>query len=59
MNIHLSNPDSIIGSPDGSMLYIVSLGGDDSTYVFDINTDGQLTNKRPFDLIVGDGSVDN
>jgi len=54
----LSNPESLIGSPDGNMLYIVD-SGDNSMYFFDVNANGQLTNKRLYDPVVGDGSGDN
>lgn len=54
----LSTPDSIIGSPDGTLLYIVD-SGDNNMYFFDINADGQLTNKRLYDPVIGDGSGDN
>ena len=54
----LSNPESLIGSPNGIILYIVD-SDDSSMYFFDINADGQLTNKRLYDPIIGDGSGDN
>ena len=54
----LSNPESIIGSPDGTLLYIVD-SGDNNMYFFDINADGQLANKRLYDPVIGDGSGDN
>jgi gluconolactonase len=40
-------PNGIIGTPDGKVLYVGDLGGGKS-WVYDIQSDGELTNKRLF-----------
>ncbi len=47
-------PNGIIGTPDGSLLYVTDHGADE-TYVYEINTDGTLTNKSLFASTGGDG----
>jgi gluconolactonase len=43
----LFKPNGIIGTPDGKVLYVADyLAG--KTYAYDINPDGELTNKRLF-----------
>jgi gluconolactonase len=45
-------PNGIIGTPDGKVLYVTDHGGK-KTFVYTINKDGTLTNKK---LIVNEGS---
>ncbi|MDX9754602.1 MAG: SMP-30/gluconolactonase/LRE family protein, partial [bacterium] len=41
----LVQPNGIIGTPDGKKLYVADIG-DKKTYVYDINADGTLANKK-------------
>jgi gluconolactonase len=41
----MNNPNGLIGTPDGKILYITA-HGDKQTWVFDIEEDGSLANKR-------------
>ncbi|MDR2956360.1 MAG: SMP-30/gluconolactonase/LRE family protein [Prevotella sp.] len=50
----LVKPNGIIGSPDGKLLYVADIGAN-KTYVYDIKTDGSLTNKRLFTSLGSDG----
>ncbi len=50
----LTQPNGIIGTPDGSTLYIADIGAW-TTFVFDINKDGTLDNKRIFCSMGSDG----
>ncbi len=45
-------PNGIIGTPDGKLLYVTDHGGK-KTFVYTINKDGTLSNKK---LIAGEGS---
>lgn len=46
-------PNGIVGSPDGKKLYVGKWPAE--TYVFDINRDGTLSNKKLFSSMGGDG----
>ena len=43
----LVKPNGIIGTPDGKTLYVADIGAD-KTYVYTLDRDGNLTNKRLF-----------
>jgi gluconolactonase len=43
----LRQPNGIIGTPDGRILYVADIGAR-RTYAYDINADGSLANKRLF-----------
>ena len=47
-------PNGITGSPDGKKLFVADIGAD-RTYVFDIQSDGSLTNKTLFCTKGSDG----
>jgi gluconolactonase len=47
-------PNGIIGTPDGKKLYVADIG-DNKTYVYDIQKDGTLTNRRLFCSMGSDG----
>ena len=47
-------PNGIIGTPDGKTLYVSDIGGG-KTYVYDIQEDGSLTNKKLFCNMGSDG----
>jgi gluconolactonase len=49
-----NKPNGIIGTPDGKTLYIADIGAD-KTYVYDIQPDGSLANKRLFCSLGSDG----
>lgn len=52
-------PNGIIGTPDGKKLYVADIG-DKKTYVYDINTDGSLSNRKLFAEMGSDGmTIDN
>ena len=52
-------PNGLIGTPDGKTLYVTD-PGDRKTYVYTINADGTLTNKRLFAPEGSDGmTIDN
>ena len=52
-------PNGIIGTPDGKLLYVTDHGGD-KTFVYDINPDGTLSNKKLFAPESSDGmTIDN
>ena len=50
----LADPNGIIGTPDGKVLYVSALGPG-KTYAYDIQPDGELTNKRLFCSLGSDG----
>jgi gluconolactonase len=50
----LKQPNGIIGTPDGKKLYVADIG-DNKTYVYDIQPDGLLANKRLFCALGSDG----
>ena len=54
MTADLEKPNGIIGTPDGKTLYIADIGAN-KTYVYDIQLDGLLTNKRLFCALGSDG----
>jgi gluconolactonase len=55
----LKQPNGIIGKPNGKKLYIADIG-DRKTYVYDINKDGTLTNRKLFCELGSDGmTIDN
>lgn len=55
----LVKPNGIIGTPDGKNLYVADIG-DNKTYVYDINEDGTLSNRRLFANLGSDGmTIDN
>lgn len=50
----LVKPNGIIGTPDGKKLYVADIGAN-KTYVYDINPDGSLKNKKLFTELGSDG----
>jgi len=55
----LKKPNGIIGSPDGKLLYVADIG-DSKTYVYDIQPDGSLANRKLFCTMGSDGmTIDN
>ena len=55
----LVTPNGIIGTPDNRLLYVADLG-DKKTYVYNINEDGTLSNKKLFCKMGSDGmTIDN
>lgn len=50
-------PNGVVGTPDGKKLYVNKWAGDNmgGTWVFDINSDGTLSNMRKFVDMGGDG----
>ena len=55
----LVKPNGIIGTPDGQKLYVADIG-DNKTYVYDINPDGTLSNRKLFAELGSDGmTIDN
>ena len=50
----LVTPNGIIGTPDGKLLYVADLGAK-KTYVYTINADGTLSNKKLFCSMGSDG----
>jgi gluconolactonase len=55
----LVRPNGIIGTPDGKKLYVADIG-DSKTYVYDINEDGTLSNRKLFAELGSDGmTIDN
>jgi gluconolactonase len=50
----MRQPNGIIGTPDGKTLYVADIGGRKS-YVYDIQPDGTLANKKPFCEMGSDG----
>ena len=55
----LTQPNGIVGTPDGKTLYIADIGAD-KTYAYDIAPDGGLTGKRLFAPMGSDGmTIDN
>ena len=57
--VDLVKPNGIVGTTDGKSLYVADIGGR-KTYVFDIQNDGVLANKRLFCEMGSDGmTIDN
>ena len=54
MATDLKKPNGIIGTPDGKKLYVADIG-DNKTYVYDIQPDGTLANKKLFCSMGSDG----
>jgi gluconolactonase len=55
----LVQPNGIIGTPDGKLLYVADIGAH-KTYVYTINPDGTLANKKLFYEMGSDGmTIDN
>lgn len=55
----LIQPNGIIGTPDGKMLYVADIRGG-KTYSYTINADGTLSNKKLFCEMGSDGmTIDN
>jgi gluconolactonase len=55
----LVQPNGIIGTPDGKMLYVADIGAH-KTYVYNIETDGTLSGKKLFCSMGSDGmTIDN
>jgi gluconolactonase len=55
----LTQPNGIIGTPDGKLLYVADIGGR-KTYRYTINADGTLTDKKLFCSMGSDGmTIDN
>ncbi len=50
----LKQPNGIIGSPNGKILYVADIG-DGKTYAYDIQSDGKLANKHLFCSMGSDG----
>ena len=50
----LKQPNGIIGTPDGKMLYVADIGAG-KTYSYDIQPDGLLSNKKLFCQLGSDG----
>ncbi len=50
----LVQPNGIIGTPDGKILYVADIG-DKKTYAYDLSKDGTLSNKRLFCSMGSDG----
>jgi len=55
----LKQPNGIVGTPDGKILYISDIG-DNKTYVYKVHPDGKLTDKKLFCSLGSDGmTMDN
>jgi len=55
----LKQPNGIIGTPDGKILYVADIGGN-KTYRYDVQPDGSLQNKQLFCELGSDGmTIDN
>ncbi|GHU91949.1 gluconolactonase [Bacteroidia bacterium] len=50
----LEKPNGIIGTPDGKLLYVADIKAN-KTYVYEILSDGMLTNKKLFASLGSDG----
>lgn len=50
----LEKPNGIIGSPDGKLLYVADIKAN-KTYVYSVQADGSLTDKRLFTSLGSDG----
>ncbi|HUT36308.1 MAG TPA: SMP-30/gluconolactonase/LRE family protein [Planctomycetota bacterium] len=50
----LKQPNGLIGTPDGKTLYVADIGAG-KTYVYEVQSDGPLANKRPFCDLGSDG----
>jgi gluconolactonase len=54
VDTNMEQPNGIIGSPDGKRLYVADIRAS-KTYVYDIQPDGTLANKRLFAAMGSDG----
>ncbi|GHT63534.1 gluconolactonase [Bacteroidia bacterium] len=55
----LKQPNGIVGSPDGKLLYVADID-DNKTFVYQVEKDGSLSNKRLFTSKGSDGmTIDN
>jgi gluconolactonase len=55
----LVQPNGIVGTPDGKLLYVADIG-DRKTYVYNIQADGTLSDKKLFCSMGSDGmTIDN
>ena len=55
----MKQPNGIVGTPDGKRLYVADIGGN-NTYVYSINQDGTLSDKKLFVDMGSDGmTIDN
>lgn len=55
----MEKPNGIVGTPDGKTLYVADIGAG-RTYVYEVQSDGSLTNKRLFCELGSDGmTLDN
>lgn len=55
----LKQPNGIIGTPDGKTLYVADIG-DNKTYVYAIQPDGSITDRKLFCAMGSDGmTIDN
>jgi len=55
----LQKPNGIVGTPDGKKLYVADIGAK-KTYVYDIEPDGYLVNRKLFAEMGSDGmTIDN
>ena len=54
VNDSMTRPNGVIGSPDGTVLYVTDWD-DKRTFAFDIGPDGMLANKREFAPVGDDG----
>lgn len=55
----MQQPNGIVGTPNGKTLYVSDIGGG-KTYVYDVQPDGSLTNKKLFCEMGSDGmTMDN
>ena len=44
----IKQPNGIIGTPDGKTLYVADIGARSKTYVYEIEADGTLKNRKQF-----------
>ena len=54
VDTNVEKPNGIIGTPDGKLLYVADIQAD-KTYVYEIQPNGQLTNKKLFAEMGSDG----
>lgn len=59
VTMDIFKPSGLIGTDDGKVLYVADFGAA-KTYAYDINPDGELTNKRMFCTLGSEGmTIDN
>jgi gluconolactonase len=59
VTMDIFKPSGIIGTDDGKVLYVADYGAAE-TYAYDVNPDGELTNKRLFCKLGSEGmTIDN